>query len=405
MINRINSEELIILRQINLKRHFEPKLKLSPVSWNDFTFWIIHLGLGQLIYSNLKLTGNKDLFPTENYNRLQQFYYFNLKRNVHIQQIFYEVASVAAKHNIQLVALKGIYMIDNYYKDIAIRQLSDIDVLVKPEDGKKLLELLKKNGFVKRNETADFVSDNREIVHYHAMIKECVSVEVHIKLHRAIESYHIDTEACFLRLRPVAKDNVSYFALNKIDHLIFSVIHLDRHFNQGGIQFSGYMDLVNLITDLTDEEWTKIINRCEEYNCVREFFRHVILVNKYMDVNIPLFIIQKFNELDNINTELRFYEYLKGKRLFISGVPNHLSSMKLLPNRKKIQYIWHAVFPSKYFMIEKYGLKNNIYQTSVNCEDNQLFFSKYKFKFWWLWYPYRWGIGVRGIIELIRKKQ
>jgi hypothetical protein len=38
-------------------------------------------------------------------------------------------------------------------------------------------------------------------------------------------------------------------------------------------------------------------------------------------------------------------------------------------------------------MIEKYGLAPN----------------PLKGAFWWLWYPYRWWVGVKGVFKLIIK--
>ena len=57
-----------------------------------------------------------------------------------------------------------------------------------------------------------------------------------------------------------------------------------------------------------------------------------------------------------------------------------------------------VVFPGKEFMIEKYGLQSKDQRSKI--KDGKKNTSSYHYintsKFWWLWYGYRWYMGLKG---------
>ena len=132
--------------------------------------------------------------------------------------------------------LKGIYLSEWLYGDIALRQFSDMDLLVKKEDALQCLSILKNLGF-KASDAAvtEFISSQSEIVHYAPMVLNNVSVEVHIKLHRQSKHYDIKIDAFLGNAEKLLLRNKPVFALELHDLLIHLCVHLDKHFRGGHV--------------------------------------------------------------------------------------------------------------------------------------------------------------------------
>jgi hypothetical protein len=119
-----------------------------------------------------------------------------------------------------------------------------------------------------------------------------------------------------------------------------------------------------------------------------------------------------------------------------SGTATHLLHLKALKNPVDfMRYVKGVVFPGKEFMVEKYGLKskvegqkseedgqgskvegNKIKESKVKGQKTLQTFKPFKFsnlqtiqtfklsnlqtfklRFWWLWYGYRWAMGLKGL--------
>jgi len=90
-----------------------------------------------------------------------------------------------------------------------------------------------------------------------------------------------------------------------------------------------------------------------------------------------------------------FYKHLTGYNFAAdrdnSAVPVHFRNIKHIKNPLlKLRYVWEVVFPPKQFMIEKYNINGK--WLMING------------KFWWLWYPYRYYCGLRGLFKMVNGK-
>lgn len=73
--------------------------------------------------------------------------YLRRARNIYLVDVFKDIAYIAEKNGIKLIALKGISYLLTMYKDPAQRDLGDIDILVHPNDLIKFLSLLEAKSY------------------------------------------------------------------------------------------------------------------------------------------------------------------------------------------------------------------------------------------------------------------
>lgn len=386
-------EDRIILSSVKVHPNFSELEHLNGLvllvqDWDYLISTIIDRGIAPLLYKKLPLLSNSSKIPETVKTKLQQTYYKTFSRSALLYEHFKKIAEAFTTQNIPLIGLKGIYLSEWLYQDIGLRQFSDIDLLVKEEDGKNCLAILSKFGFKQVDiGLSKLVLSKFEIIHYPSMVFDGVSVEIHIKLHREDEKYNVLTSELWRNAMPTTINGTNVYTLNTYDLLIYLCLHLDKHFNKGHVQFTCFNDITNLLERCTDTlNWTKLIDTCKLYKCEEIVFKYIVMTNTYMQASIPINIIQKYNLLLTEKDELLFINYLKS----IRNVPKNKLSLhfKYLKDNKKIsdkiKYILDVLFPSQDFMIKKYKIKK---QSLV-----------------FLYYPYRYYIGILGIVNHLKKR-
>ncbi|MBV5343668.1 nucleotidyltransferase family protein, partial [bacterium] len=95
---------------------------------------------------------NIDLVPAAVLTKLRNAYYKTLSRNTLIYQEFVLLSEILRANSISFITLKGICMAEWLYRDIGLRQMSDIDILIQEKDGVRCLDALHAAGYVSQQE-------------------------------------------------------------------------------------------------------------------------------------------------------------------------------------------------------------------------------------------------------------
>jgi len=355
--------------------------------WDKLIHNCIDRGIAPLFYKKLPLLSNNKLIPEYVKEKLQQAYFRTFSRSTLLYEHFRKTVEVFNQNNIPVIALKGIYLSEYMYQDIGLRQFSDIDLLVKEEDGLRCLEILTGLGYMPfDSKESEFILKARsEIVHYTPMILNGASIEIHIKLNRSTDSYNLKPERLWENAELTTIYNTPVYTLNKTDLLIHLCIHADKHFRSGNIQFTCFSDITNILVNFkTDSDWALLIEKSKQYHCENIVFQYLVLVNKYMNASVPDQIFQKYSHCLTKKTEHQFLKYLNGSNTHTS-IPDHLQNYKNFETfSERLRYSWEIVFPPKAFMIQKYKIKHP-----------SLFV---------LYYPYRYWVGMKGIIKLFASR-
>lgn len=390
----LSVEDRLILSSIKLCPNQDELEQINSLisqikDWDYFIHTIIDRGIGPLLFKKLPLLNNNTQIPETVKIKLQQVYYKTFSRSTILYDYFRKIVEEFSIHNIPVIALKGIYLSEWLYQDIGLRQFSDIDLLVKKEDGEKCLAILAEMGYIPYEfKVAEIVKQNTEIVHYPPMIFNGVSIELHIKLHKSTEPYDMKADEIWKNSIPVTINHVPVLTLNDDDLLIHLCLHLDKHFNSGHVQFTCFSDITNILDRFADTlDWKVFTETCRHYNCENIVFKYIVLVNSYMNAPVPDFIIQKYSFLLMENDEQLFCKYLKGFKDSGSNIPTHLMNFKkLLTFKDKIKYVSGVFFPSKALMIQIYHIKNPILIP--------------------IYYPVRYYLGLKWVVKhLLSSKQ
>ncbi|MDZ8108401.1 MAG: nucleotidyltransferase family protein [Nostoc sp. DedQUE12a] len=94
-----------------------------------------------LLYQSLKTTG-KEAIPKTALTQLHNHYHTNASRNLFLSYELLNILKLFAAHKIRAIPFKGLVLAISIYGNLAMRQFSDLDILVRQQDIVKAQELL-----------------------------------------------------------------------------------------------------------------------------------------------------------------------------------------------------------------------------------------------------------------------
>ncbi|MFM2290590.1 MAG: hypothetical protein RIS29_403 [Bacteroidota bacterium] len=414
----LSPEEKLVLNSLKLQPTEEDQSRTRALL-SEITNW-------QLLVKLLTDRGLAPLFLNKTLNKeqlkelpdsarwvLQQVVFKTLSRNMVLYNSFSNLLKELQPDNVEVMALKGICLAENLYGDIQLRQMSDIDILVLPEHAEYVLKALNKLGFqaVNTGALSNFVSSKSDFVHYAPMVFNGISVEVHIRLHQINDSVQINIDRLWKKSEKVILNGVEARKMDFYHQLIHLCVHLHKHFTKGHVQFTSFADIANLLLSYQDIDATKLESMCTEYNCSQEVYPYLMLVHEFCHVPLPVDILNKHKACLQDNARDLFIKYLNGYEFEEdknkSAVPAHISNLKRINTLSDfVRYVSDLLFPSKSFMIEKYGIGSKKSKVSTEeSSNNKQQTTNYKLSFWWLWYPYRWAVGVKGLLQTFKPRR
>jgi len=116
--------------------------------------------ISALVYEGGRKLGWMGALPPTVSEDLRSSYYSNLARNLVLFGHLEEILAWAAKVDLSLVLLKGAALAGSLYRNLALRPMADLDLLVRRKDARALVDLARTLGY-QRWETADHATSLR----------------------------------------------------------------------------------------------------------------------------------------------------------------------------------------------------------------------------------------------------
>ncbi len=171
----VNPETLFIINVLkNDSETFINNFRAEPLNWDSIYKKTLDWGVLNIFYANISQSEALKLIPVEVKERFEGFCHFSTARNSLLIKRFLNLHQILKYEGIEIIPVKGLGLVFTSYSDISERFTSDIDILIKPEDLVKAVEVLKRNRFTPAESSRgnfwhiQFIDDNGiEIeVHY-----------------------------------------------------------------------------------------------------------------------------------------------------------------------------------------------------------------------------------------------
>jgi hypothetical protein len=257
----------------------------STSDWNQVVDTAAWHGLAPLLFKRLKKSEAQDCVPTDAWERLRLAYFASASRSGRIYRELGSVLRSLCNSGIPVVALKGAYLAEAVYGDVALRPMCDVDLMVpRAELPRAQAVLFDLGGAYQQSEHFDSFDWTG---HHHArpIVVRDMILEIHWTLVPPIGPVRIDTAGLWDRAHPVTIAGVEVLGLSPEDlilHLCLSLSH------QGFKGLKRLCDAAETIHRFHSEmDWMQMRDRARECGASRYVGLTLHLAKSMLGAAVP----------------------------------------------------------------------------------------------------------------------
>jgi hypothetical protein len=307
-------------------------------------------GLAGLLYKNLKKAGVLGYLEHQHIQQLQSSYYLTVRFNLKLIYDLKEVLQQLDNKNIKVVLLQGIHLLQQIYKDIGLRPLTDIDLWVLPETRYAVDEVLSGLGFEKHRLYPNIFKKGSSVI----------DLNTHILWADRIKSRQMlinqDQEALFQNCRTIDFEGQMAYRLSRTDQIVYLSLHAIKHYADRLIWL---VDLKNLLQNWQASDWELLVTRCNKLGQENAVYYIMFLLTQLFDCR-ALFDVPDSLDVKRMN---RLERKILENRL--NGRPLPVWSPMLLFTSgkgfyKKAAFIFESLFPRPEILRQVFAKSPNL---------------------------------------------
>ncbi len=293
-------EETIILLCLNIAYHSQNHGEIIEIIKKNNIDWDKLIVLGNinrilpLLYFQLKEMP-QELVPYKYLDYLKLHCVNNSKKNLLLTQELIKIFKLLKSHKVITIPFKGPILSLSLYKSFALREFSDLDLIVHKKDTKKLKELLKHEGYENVFEMSPSKEDayleyNRQL---HLKNKQGIHLDIHISIgpNHYSKNFKLNCEL-WNRLEEITIFDEAIKNISSEDLLVILCIHGTKHLWS---ELRWIADIAWLVKK-PDFNWNIAYKRAKDLKTEREFLLGMYLINFLLGINISQNILSGTDE-------------------------------------------------------------------------------------------------------------
>jgi len=310
--------------------------------------------------------------------RLKTLYHYNHWNNTGLYAKLQLLLKEMNAKQVPVIALKGAHLIPVVYQNLALRTMSDIDLLIHKEDMERTGDILTQLGY---ENTCD--QDRYDDIHFHYIYQLNEPgfksyIELHWDLHYAATPIKIDLEKIWERAQQETIAHEKTLVLCAEDFVLHQCLHLAvQHCFLFGIR--PLYDLKETILHYQAIlNWDEFLDRVRESHLEKGVYLTLFLVRELMQAPIPERVIEALQpqDLDQLIVD--------------SALANILSTKSTTATR--VSRNMELFLPGSAFMARTRKIVDHIL-LSPEIMRKRYFLSAHS---WWVWFYY--PVRIKDVI-------
>lgn len=322
--------------------------------------------LTSALYYRMDKHGLFDIIEDEKLHAfLRELFVLNTRRNEQILLQLKEIASIFQGADIELLLLKGAAsLVEQEYEHIGIRYLSDIDLMVQPEEVEKAYSLLIDAGY--KNVGFNYSFDD---LHRHLPPLEKEGMPAIVELHRrAVKEVSIAKTISFAPYAAYKIDSTDFpgtWAFKPVYRLYHAFVHTevdDNHYDLRVLDLRHLYDFTVLAKRYDQEvDWLELSQMIESFGLTKNFQSYLYTAKRLFGLETPL-TIDTSDVHDDYRKILKSFELrntLRGKLYPLLPKLHHIYSSKRIRSIYKYDnHLYYIFYLVKYLV---YQLKTHVF--------------------------------------------
>ncbi|MBU1726820.1 MAG: nucleotidyltransferase family protein [Candidatus Omnitrophica bacterium] len=301
-----------------------------------------------------------DCIPIDALNRFEQMYYSTSSKNILIYEELKKIISVFQKSDIKVILLKGAFLAREIYRNIGLRSMTDIDILIKKEDLRLAHEVLISMGYIEPGAYKDFLqSDSLTPLNSLMYTKSGQrGLMVHLHWHLINSTWPLDhwvkkmdMRRIWELARPMTIDGTQVFMLSP-EHLL---IHLSEH------ALNHSFEKLIILSDIAaaleyygnDFDWKLFREEAERFDLLFIVYQALAFVSRSLGQQIP-----QFEEIKparrSVLEKMSFLLMRRNARSYAIAYFTFFSCCGGV--LQKMLFIYKTIFPSRLVLAQNLGI-------------------------------------------------
>ena len=373
-------EHKILLDFINNRFNGSDLAGLTPENWTTLISEASRHRVAPLMYNKIKLSESESMIPADVVRKFREKYLANVYRNTVLFHQLTELVSLLNHKGIPVVLLKGAHLAEFVYKEIALRPMSDLDILVREEHLSEVVQIAFSVGyqfFYDKQKTKGKPNESycydilKHYKHFQPLIHsetKCL-LEIHCFIAEVGSPFQIPASELWRNAQPAVFNNNEIFLLSPEDLIIHLCLHAayDHLFDFGlGALYDISMTIKHYGNDIN---WKEIQRRSNRWGASRCLILALYFTKKWLGAVIPDKIFENFC-IDKIVCMAE--ERIFNSSETVSMHPHYIQWRNRKGMGNKVRYVFDVLFPSRAFMANRY----------IKPKHSKLIFSSYFFRFY-----------------------
>jgi hypothetical protein len=244
-----------------------------------------------LLYQSLTTTCPESI-PKAILNELKTQYQINLLRNMFLTRVLFQLLDLFKENGISAVPFKGPVLSAMAYRDLSLRQFSDLDILIHKRDIHRAKSVLVSQGYHPMfqrtaQEEAFLLQSNRA----YPFVRDDGRVAIDLQWSIALEpfSFPRDPECLWENLKPFTFEGRTVYTFPLEDLLPILCVHGAKHIWN---QLLWISDIAELIDVCHETDWKKIRLRAQRLGDRNMLLIGVCLASRLFETTLPENVVE-----------------------------------------------------------------------------------------------------------------
>jgi hypothetical protein len=275
--------------------HADPsRLAVDALPEADSRIWdeLLHLAVWQrvrpLLYYRLKERNLERRLPPRILQALKLASQQTAMRNLSLLAEFGQIARAFAADSAPVIALKGAHLIGAVYREVGLREMSDLDVMVRPQYLPRTIDVMRVRGY---KPTQPFRIDDDLATSHHLtpLIKDGIArIEIHWNITGPLDPHTIDPAELWHRAVPWSRGSVSALGLCPEDLLLHLCFHASFHHHFRYVGLRPCCDIATILLERGPSiDWTQLIQRARAWSWTRGVYLSLRLARDLLGAAVP----------------------------------------------------------------------------------------------------------------------
>ncbi|NIM59469.1 MAG: hypothetical protein GTO16_11090, partial [Candidatus Aminicenantes bacterium] len=274
----------------------------NNLDWDRFLKKAKENGVSAVVYSKLnRIKKDCPCIPLFVFEELKKIYYMNATKNSLIFEELGKVLNTFRKSGIQVIALKGAALAEKIYGNLALRPMTDVDLLVKKEDLFCLDKQMKKLGYRPSDisiDDIDFSSTYLTTLDYRSFSANSASFHVH--WHFVNSTVPNESYIKNIKIEDIWRDAEKTKIADE-ETLVMAPHQLLIHLSEHALRITHSLSKLSLLCDIGESvnfykerlDWDRLIKDSLKFDLSQMVYISLYFVHRFLETKIPEYVLLK----------------------------------------------------------------------------------------------------------------